>query len=68
MFEHSISFYLQPVATWEAVREKKNQFREAGQDLLDDIKEKKAKVRERMDAIIEVYHCVQICRRKNSII
>ncbi|XP_042884299.1 probable cardiolipin synthase (CMP-forming) [Penaeus japonicus] len=42
-----------PVATWEAVREKKNQFREAGQDLLDDIKEKKAKVRERMDAIIE---------------
>ncbi|ROT79982.1 hypothetical protein C7M84_001290 [Penaeus vannamei] len=42
-----------PVATWEAVREKKNQFKEAGQDLLDDIKEKKAKVRERMDAIIE---------------
>ncbi|XP_047471899.1 probable cardiolipin synthase (CMP-forming) isoform X2 [Penaeus chinensis] len=42
-----------PVATWEAVREKKNQFKEAGQDLLDDIKEKKAKVKERMDAIIE---------------
>ncbi|XP_037802643.1 probable cardiolipin synthase (CMP-forming) [Penaeus monodon] len=42
-----------PVATWEAVREKRNQFKEAGQDLLDDIKEKKAKVRERMDAIIE---------------
>lgn len=54
----AFAFSSQPVATWEAVREKRNQFKEAGQDLLDDIKEKKAKVRERMDAIIEVYNCV----------
>ncbi|XP_066956910.1 probable cardiolipin synthase (CMP-forming) [Macrobrachium rosenbergii] len=41
------------VAPWEAVKEKKEKFREVGQDIIEDIKETKAKVKEQMDAIIE---------------
>nr|XP_045618540.1 cardiolipin synthase (CMP-forming)-like [Procambarus clarkii] len=40
------------VTSWNVVKKKKN-MREAGQDLLEDFKEKKAKVREKMDKIIE---------------
>ena len=43
---------------WEAVQEKKGKLREVGQDIIEDIKETKAKVREKMDAIIEV--CVYV--------
>ncbi|XP_071540914.1 cardiolipin synthase (CMP-forming)-like [Panulirus ornatus] len=41
------------VASWEMVKKKERQIREAGQDLLEDFKERKAKVREKVDEIIE---------------
>ncbi|KAK7086646.1 cardiolipin synthase [Halocaridina rubra] len=41
------------VGPWDAVKEKKEKFREAKQDLIEDIRETKAKVKEQMDAIIE---------------
>ncbi|XP_042223694.1 cardiolipin synthase (CMP-forming)-like isoform X3 [Homarus americanus] len=41
------------VASWEAVKEEKKTIREAGQDLLFDLKERRAKVREKVDEIIE---------------
>ncbi|KAK3869083.1 hypothetical protein Pcinc_025585 [Petrolisthes cinctipes] len=40
------------VASWEVVK-KERRIRDAGKDLIDDFKETKAKVREKMDEIIE---------------
>ncbi|XP_068215392.1 centrosomal protein of 83 kDa [Palaemon carinicauda] len=48
-----VSQHTPVVAPWKAVTEKKEQLREVGQDIIEDIKETKAKVKEQMDAIIE---------------
>ncbi|XP_053646923.2 probable cardiolipin synthase (CMP-forming) [Cherax quadricarinatus] len=49
----SDSPHSQCVTSWEVVKKKEKNIREAGQEFLEDFKEKKAKVREKVDEIIE---------------
>ena len=49
-----ISVALQSLASWQIKVKESTKIKEAGQDLLEDFKETRAKVKEKMDEIVQV--------------